>query len=72
MCENRTTLVVIEELRCGALTHPVLRHALELEWIKVHRLDTFEELGCFVNWAEGSASGIEARPVFSLLPNCGR
>ncbi|WP_409491769.1 hypothetical protein [Amycolatopsis sp. cmx-11-12] len=50
--ECRTTYVVIEELRRGSSAHPALQDALELEWIKVHRLDTLEELECFVKWAE--------------------
>ncbi|MEU8416671.1 hypothetical protein AB0C24_28090 [Amycolatopsis japonica] len=49
--ECRTTYVVIEELRAGSVTHPALQAALELEWIKVRRLDTIRELECFVKWA---------------------
>jgi len=63
----RTTYVVIEELRRGALTHPALQYALELEWIKVHRLDTLQELECFVKWAERIGAGERDRGEASVF-----
>ncbi|MFI9453843.1 hypothetical protein [Amycolatopsis sp. NPDC052450] len=65
--ECRTTYVVIEELRLGSATHPALRDALALEWIKVHRLDTIRELECFVKWAERIGAGERDRGEASVF-----
>ncbi|WP_326551531.1 hypothetical protein [Micromonospora sp. NBC_01813] len=45
-----TTQVVIEELRAGALAHPELGAACEVDWLKKAQLDTLDEIRCFTTW----------------------
>jgi predicted nucleic acid-binding protein len=49
--EPWTTTVVRSELAVGARIHTRLGQTLTLDWMRVASLDTLEELGCFVKWA---------------------
>ncbi|MFF0867827.1 DUF3368 domain-containing protein [Nonomuraea sp. NPDC003560] len=52
-----TTHVVREEIRAGMEEHPLLRTVLDADWLGLARLDSLEELRCFMKWAQriGSA-----------------
>jgi predicted nucleic acid-binding protein len=52
-----TTDVVREELRTGAEQYPTLRDALDLDWLKIERLDTIRALDCFSGWVQRLGSG---------------
>lgn len=52
-----STRVVVEELRNGVKNHPELARALDLDWLSVVNLDTFEEIKCFVKWTSRIGSG---------------
>jgi hypothetical protein len=58
--ESWTTRVVVEELRIGAIEHPVLHQTLALDWLDVVQLDSLPEIQCFLSngplwWVPGSA-----------------
>lgn len=52
-----TTHVVLEELRKGVDSYPLLAHALQLEWLEIIRLDSLQELACFVEWTKRLGAG---------------
>ncbi len=45
-----TTHVVREEVRTGTRTYPALHAVLNAEWLAVARLDSMDEIKCFVKW----------------------
>lgn len=53
----RTTILVVEELRTGARSYPVLHQALDLPWLSISQLNTPPELVCFAKWARRIGSG---------------
>jgi predicted nucleic acid-binding protein len=48
--DSWTTTVVRSELREGATHHPQIEQALVLDGMQIARLDSLEELSCFVKW----------------------
>ncbi|CRK60597.1 hypothetical protein [Alloactinosynnema sp. L-07] len=47
-----TTYVVLNEIKDGVHTHPLLASALEMDWVRPRRLDSISELDCFAKWIE--------------------
>jgi predicted nucleic acid-binding protein len=52
-----TTHVVLEELRKGVDSYPLLADALQLEWLEIIRLDSLHELARFVEWTKRLGAG---------------
>jgi predicted nucleic acid-binding protein len=52
-----TTCVVLDEIRKGVPDHPILRAALELDWLEVARFESLPELNCFAKWVDGIGAG---------------
>lgn len=47
-----TTHVVREEIRAGMPAHPILQTVLDADWLGLARLDSLEEIRCFVKWVQ--------------------
>ena len=52
-----TTSIVLDELRSGAVRHPMLTSALELDWMRVIALDGAAEIRCFAAWVRRAGAG---------------
>src|SRR4051794_20647730 len=52
-----TTGVVVEELRVGATAHRALQAATELDWLRVARLDSLDEIRRFATWVRRIGAG---------------
>lgn len=52
-----TTYVVVDEIGRGIKSYPVLRRAVELEWVQKVTLESIIELECFAKWVERIGAG---------------